>query len=136
MIPVMLGHELVVAAVEENRIVEVIGDGPEAAEAREYMLLDDALRNIAELGLGCNEKAVISGAVLEDEKVLGMHWAYGRSDHIGGVTGVAEFSDPTHVVHQDIVYAKGGPVEIASLALEYEDGTAEEIIKNAEYTIF
>ncbi|MDH4209225.1 MAG: hypothetical protein OEV76_10155, partial [Anaerolineae bacterium] len=79
---------------------------------------------------------VISGIVLEDEKVMGMHWAYGRSDHIGGVTGVAQFSHPSHVVHQDIVYAKGCPVEVASLVLEYQNGATEEIIKGAEYTIF
>jgi hypothetical protein len=135
-IPVDYEGELVLFEVQGNKIAEVIGDGPQAGVMRDYFALDGARRNIAELGLGCNEKAVISGAVLEDEKVLGMHWAYGRSDHIGGVTGVAEFSDPANVVHQDIVYAKGGPVEIASLALEYEDGTEEEIIKDAEYTIF
>jgi len=65
-----------------------------------------------------------------------MHWAYGRSDHLGGAVGVAEFSDPGHVVHEDIVYAKGGPIEIASLILEYEDGTSEEIIRAGQYTLF
>jgi hypothetical protein len=135
-IPVDYEGELVLFEVQANNVVEVIGDGPKAGTMRDYFAVDAARRNIAELGLGCNEKAVISGAVLEDEKVLGMHWAYGRSDHIGGITGVAEFSDPANVVHQDIVYAKGGPVEVASLVLEYEDGTEEEIIKDAEYTIF
>jgi hypothetical protein len=135
-IPVMDDDELVLFEVRENRIEEVVGDGPESTKRRDYFSVDAARRNLAELGLGCNDKAVISGIVLEDEKVLGMHWAYGRSDHIGGVTGVAQFSDPSHVVHQDIVYAKGGPVEIDSLVLEYEDGTSEEIIKNAEYTVF
>jgi len=135
-IPADYDGELVLYKVQANRIAEVIGDGPRAAAMRKYFSVDEARRNIAELGLGCNDKAVISGIVLEDEKVLGMHWAYGRSDHIGGITGVTQFSDPSHVVHQDIVYAKGGPVEIASLVLEYEDGTSEEIIKGAEYTIF
>jgi leucyl aminopeptidase (aminopeptidase T) len=135
-IPVMDGEELVLFEVRENRIERVIGDGPEAARRREYFAVDGARRNLAELGLGCNDKAVISGIVLEDEKVLGMHWAYGRSDHIGGITGVQQFSDPSHVVHQDIVYAKGGPVDVASLVLEYEDGSSEELIKDAEYTIF
>jgi len=135
-IPVDYDGELVLYEVQENNIVEVVGDGPKAREMRDYFAVDAARRNIAELGLGCNDKAVISGTVLEDEKVLGMHWAYGRSDHIGGITGVAKFSDPAHVVHQDTVYAKGGPVEIASLILEYEDGSTEEIIKDAEYTIF
>jgi hypothetical protein len=135
-IPADYDGELVLYQVQENNIVEVVGDGPKAREMREYFAVDAARRNIAELGLGCNEKAIISGTVLEDEKVLGMHWAYGRSDHIGGITGVAQFSDPAHVVHQDTVYAKGGPVEVTSLVLEYEDGSTEEIIKEAEYTIF
>jgi hypothetical protein len=135
-IPVMDGDELVLFEVRENRIEEVLGHGPEADGRRQYFSVDPARRNLAELGLGCNDKAVISGAVLEDEKVMGMHWAYGRSDHLGGVTGVAQFSDPSHVVHQDIVYAKGCPVEVSSLVLEYQDGTSEEIIKGGEYTIF
>jgi hypothetical protein len=135
-IPVMFGDELVLGRVEENRIVEVIGDGPQANEAREYLATDDALRNIAELGLGCNESAVVTGNVLEDEKVMGMHWAYGLSEHIGGIMGVEDFSDPRHVEHRDWVYPKGGAIEIASLVLEYEDGTTEEIIKDGEYTIF
>jgi len=135
-IPVTYDDELVLFRVQENRIVEVIGDGPQAAQKRDYFAVDQARRNIAELGLGCNDKAVISGSVLEDEKVLGLHWAYGRSDHIGGTVGVADFSDPRHVVHQDIVYPKGGPIEIASLVLEYGDGTSEEIIRDSHYRIF
>ena len=136
MIPVMVDDELVLFRVQENRIVEVIGDGPQAAQKRDYFAVDQARCNIAELGLGCNDRAVISGSVLEDEKVVGLHWAYGRSDHIGGIVGVADFSDPSHVVHHDTVYPKGGRIEIASLVLEYEEGTGEEIIKDGQYTIF
>ncbi len=135
-IPVMYDDELVLFTVQENRIVEVIGEGPQAAQTRDYFAVDRARCNIAELGLGCNEKAVISGAILEDEKVEGLHWAYGRSDHIGGTVGVAAFSHPGHVVHYDLIYPKGGRIEIASLVLEYEDGTNEELIKNGQYTIF
>lgn len=135
-IPVMDGDELVLFEVRENRIVEVVGEGPRAAEKRDYFEADEARGNIAELGLGCNDGAVISGIVLEDEKVLGMHWAYGRSDHIGGTVGVADFSDPSHVVHYDTVYPKGGSIEVASLVLDYEDGTSEEVIKDGLYTVF
>lgn len=135
-IPVLYDDELVLFTVQGNRIVEVIGEGPQAAQKRDYFAVDPARRNIAELGLGCNDKAVISGNVLEDEKVLGLHWAYGRSDHIGGTVGVAAFSHPSHVVHYDLVYPKGGRIEVASLVLEYEDGASEELIKNGQYTIF
>jgi hypothetical protein len=136
MLPVMLEGELVVATVEENRIVEVMGDGPQADETREYLAMDDALRNIAELGLGCNESAVATGNVLEDEKVLGLHWAFGLSEHIGGTVGVDDFSDPGLAEHRDWVYPRGGAIEIASLILDYEDGTSEEILHDGEYTLF
>jgi hypothetical protein len=63
MIPVMVDDELVLFRVQENRIVEVIGSGPQAAQKRDYFAVDPARRNIAELGLGCNDKAVISGSV-------------------------------------------------------------------------
>ena len=135
-IPVVYDDELVVFEVQENRIVGLIGKGPNASHARDYFAVDEARRNLAELGLGCNDRAVVSGEVLEDEKVLGMHWAYGRSDHLGGTVGVADFSDPSHVIHQDIVYAKGGPIEIASLVFEYEDGTTTPIMEDGEYTVF
>ncbi len=135
-IPLMLGDELVVGRVEQNRIVEVIGEGPQADEARQYLALDEARRNLAELGLGCNDKAVVTGNVLEDEKVMGMHWAHGLSEHIGGTVGVDDFSAPDLVEHRDWVYPKGGAIEIASLVLEYGDGTSEQIIRDAEYTLF
>lgn len=135
-IPVMYDSELVLLMVEQNRIVELIGEGLQAAGKREYFAVDRARRNIAELGLGCNDKAVICGRTLEDEKVLGMHWAYGRSEHLGGTVGVSDFEDPSNVVHQDVVYAKGSAIGIASLLLEYEHGNRQEIIKDNEYTIF
>jgi hypothetical protein len=136
MLPVMFGGELVVGRVVKNLIVEVIGDGPYAVDAREHMAMDYALRNIAELGLGCNDKAVVTGNVLEDEKVLGMHWAYGRSEHIGGTVGPEDFSDPSLVTHRDYVYPRGGAIEIASLVLQYEDGGSEEILHEGYYTVF
>jgi leucyl aminopeptidase (aminopeptidase T) len=41
--------------------------------------------NIAELGIGTNEKAILTGEILEDEKILGScHVAFGASAGIGG----------------------------------------------------
>lgn len=134
-IPVKYGEELVVYYVEENKIVEVRGEGPEAKKMREYFAKDKGRRNIAELGLGCNNKAVLSGTVIEDEKV-GFHWAYGLSSHIGGKTGLADFENSENAVHQDIIYAKGSPIEIRILIFEYSDGSEEEIIRDGEYLIF
>ena len=49
--------------------------------------------NVAELGVGCNGLAKVSGNVLEDEKVLGtVHVAFGASASCGGVVQV-----PVHI---------------------------------------
>jgi leucyl aminopeptidase (aminopeptidase T) len=46
-------------------------------------------RNVAELGIGTNEKAVLTGNVIEDEKLLGTcHVAFGASAAIGGTVQV------------------------------------------------
>jgi leucyl aminopeptidase (aminopeptidase T) len=49
--------------------------------------------NVAELGIGTNEKATLTGVVLEDEKILGTcHVAFGASAGIGGTVQV-----PVHI---------------------------------------
>jgi leucyl aminopeptidase (aminopeptidase T) len=54
---------------------------------------------IAELGVGTNEKAMLTGEVLEDEKILGtIHVAFGASAGIGGTVQVP--------VHLDCVVMK------------------------------
>jgi leucyl aminopeptidase (aminopeptidase T) len=46
-------------------------------------------RNLAELGVGTNERATLTGNVLEDEKMLGtVHVAFGASAGIGGTVSV------------------------------------------------
>ena len=50
--------------------------------------------NVAELGIGTNEKAKLTGNVLEDEKILGTaHVAFGASAAIGGTVQVAVHLD-------------------------------------------
>jgi len=45
--------------------------------------------NVAELGIGTNEKAILTGELLEDEKLLGTaHVAFGASAAIGGTVQV------------------------------------------------
>ena len=58
----------------------------------------DATR-VAELGVGTNEKAILTGELLEDEKILGtVHVAFGASAGIGGTIQVP--------VHLDCVVMK------------------------------
>jgi len=53
-------------------------------------------RNLAELGVGTNDRATLTGNVLEDEKILGTaHVAFGASAGIGGTVTVP--------VHLDVV---------------------------------
>jgi len=55
--------------------------------------------NVAELGIGTNECAILTGSVLEDEKILGSaHVAFGASAAIGGTVQVP--------IHLDCVILK------------------------------
>jgi aminopeptidase len=55
--------------------------------------------NVAELGIGTNERAKLTGEILEDEKILGTcHVAFGASAGIGGTVQVP--------VHLDVVVMK------------------------------
>jgi len=133
-IPVALNGETVLLEIRANRIEKISG-GEEARKLNEFFTRDPARRNVAELGLGCNNRAVVSGSVLEDEKA-GFHWAYGRSEHLGGIISPKDFSAPHHVVHHDVVYAVGSPITIARLTLQYHAGAEEVIMQDGRYTIF
>jgi leucyl aminopeptidase (aminopeptidase T) len=51
-------------------------------------------RNLAELGVGTNEQATLTGNILEDEKMLGtVHVAFGASAGIGGTVSVPAHLD-------------------------------------------
>jgi leucyl aminopeptidase (aminopeptidase T) len=120
--PVYYGNDVMKYKVKNNRVVEIIGDGIKAEEMRNFFKDNDTRRNLAELGIGCNPKAVIVGQILEDEKV-GLHIAYGTSTHLGGKVK----SD----MHQDIVHAKGCLIEGTSLTLINADGSKTELIRDA-----
>ncbi len=66
---------------------------------------------------------MVTGNILEDEKVPGLHIAYGMSAHIGGKI----YSD----MHQDICYPKGAPVEATTLSLIAKNGEQIELISKA-----
>ncbi|MDX1388918.1 MAG: aminopeptidase [Acidobacteriota bacterium] len=134
-LPVGEDGETVVFRVRENRIVEVEGDGPVATRYRAFFEEDRARANIAELAFGCNDRAEVTGNVLEDEKA-GFHWAYGRSDHLGGVFGLDRFKSPATVVHQDIVYARGNPITVVTADLVAADGQRTNVIRDGDYTLW
>jgi leucyl aminopeptidase (aminopeptidase T) len=104
-LPVQIGDELVIYRIEGNRVVEVLGDGPAARAEADHMAAEPAYANVAELGLGVLGDFGLqpTGEILLDEK-LGLHIAFGRSDHFGGTVGPADFSGPDAVIHLDRVY--------------------------------
>ena len=128
--PAIYDGELVKYVVENNKIVDILGEGKKADEKRAFFNEKDTRRNLAELGVGCNPEAIVTGNVLEDEKVGGLHLAYGMSAHLGGKIK----SD----VHQDICYPKDAPIQAKTLTLINEDGSKIEIIKDAmlQYELF
>jgi leucyl aminopeptidase (aminopeptidase T) len=127
--------EILVFVVERNRIIDVRGSEPVAAPWRTFFAEDRARANIAEFAFGCNPLAVVWGNVLEDEKA-GFHWAYGRSEFLGGTVSAASFRSPDHVLHEDIVYAKGSPIELQSVHLNRPDGSRPQIIGDGDYLVF
>jgi leucyl aminopeptidase (aminopeptidase T) len=64
--------------------------GPEGAQLMELLTAHGPeATNIAELGIGTNEEAILTGNILEDEKILGTaHVAFGASAAIGGAVQV------------------------------------------------
>jgi leucyl aminopeptidase (aminopeptidase T) len=131
-LPVDWRGDIVRLEIAGNRVVDVLGRGEAACDLRNFLTLDGARRNVAELGLGCNPKARVWGNVLEDEKA-GPHIALGRSEHIGGTVGPEAFEDPRHVWHQDFIFAKGSPIHIADMSLVGARGEREVLVVNGRY---
>jgi hypothetical protein len=105
LLPVQFGDEVVVYRIEHNRALSVAGAGAAAEREADHLRREPAYGNIAELGLGVLSDFGVKpcGSLLLDEK-LGLHIAFGRSDHFGGQVGPARFSKPEEVVHIDRVY--------------------------------
>jgi leucyl aminopeptidase (aminopeptidase T) len=71
------GHLREASGAEGERLLELLSaHGPDGT-------------NVAELGIGTNERATLTGEILEDEKILGTaHVAFGASAGIGGTVQV------------------------------------------------
>jgi leucyl aminopeptidase (aminopeptidase T) len=99
--------------VKDGYVTEISG-GAEA-EALSELLRNkgNKAKNIAELGIGTNEKAILSGSPLEDEKVMGtVHVAIGDNSTIGGKVKAPVHLDgimknPTMVIDGKIVIENG-----------------------------
>jgi hypothetical protein len=135
-LPVQFGPEIVRYHVVGNRAVEVLTRGPESDREAALLAKEPAYANIAELGLGVLAAFGIKpiGSVLLDEK-LGLHIAFGRSEHFGGQVGLTQFSSPEAVVHIDRVYVPEMQPDVlpASVDLRFPDGTALALMRDGEF---
>lgn len=105
-LPVQFGKgEVVRYRIQGNRAVEVLSEGPVSTREADLIAREPAYANLAELGLGVLAAFGVKpiGVLLLDEK-LGLHIAFGRSEHFGGQVGPDAFSSPSAVIHIDRVY--------------------------------
>jgi leucyl aminopeptidase (aminopeptidase T) len=90
----------VLLTIEKGRIVNTEGD---AGKQLLEILGDGDGRMLCEFGIGTNDKARITGVVLEDEKVYGtIHVAFGSNNTFGGTIAAGVHIDG--VVKQPDVY--------------------------------
>lgn len=138
-LPVQFDDEIVIYEIKNNVAHNVIGAGRYAQAEKSKLSQEPAYGNIAEIGFGVLSDFGVkpSGSILLDEK-LGLHIAFGRSDHFGGAVGIKDFRNPANVVHIDRIYIPETQpkVTVRSAILAYEDGHNLEIMKNGIYTIF
>jgi hypothetical protein len=138
-LPVDTGRGLVVFTIAANRAVSARGEEPAVSEEAAHLRREPAYGNIAELGFGVLADFGLEpvGEILLDEK-LGLHIAFGRSDHFGGAVGPRDFSSPAEVIHLDRIYIPQSQPRVAvrSVVLIGPDGTREEIMRDGAYQIF
>lgn len=108
-----LGHPLELK-VTKGRVVEVLGAGGFADNLRRRIADNPLVGNIAELGIGTNDKASRPDNILETEKILGtVHIALGDNSSFGGKVSVP--------FHEDFIFFQP-TLEV------FKDGEKREII--------
>lgn len=108
--------------VREGRVAEIQGDEPFRAFLEEKFAQSPLNRNIAELGIGTNDRASRPDNILEAEKILGtIHIALGDNSSFGGTV-----STP---FHEDYVFY--GPTVTAILA----DGTTDILLDKGKLVV-
>ncbi len=105
--------------VADGKVVRIDGDDPLRQRLEARFAENDNCRNLAELGIGTNDKASRPDNVLEAEKILGtIHLALGDNTGFGG-TVAAPF-------HEDYVFYQ------PTVTLVMADGSQEIIIDNGQ----
>ena len=105
--------------IADGKVLRIEGDDPLRQRLEAKFAENPNCRNLAELGIGTNDKASRPDNVLEAEKILGtIHLALGDNTGFGG-TVAAPF-------HEDYVFYQ------PTLTLVMEDGSQEIIIDNGQ----
>ncbi len=138
LLPVEFEGEIVVFEVRENRSLGLQSTGKQSTKQEAKLRSDPAYGNIAELGVGVLGEwgVAAAGSTLLDEK-LGLHIAFGRSDHFGGATGPDSFQNPKNVVHIDWVYVPSiqPKIQVRSVEFQYDGGETELIMASGKLTV-
>jgi len=108
--------------IADGRVVRIDGNDPLRARLEAQFSENDACRNLAELGIGTNDKASRPDNVLEAEKIMGtIHLALGDNTGFGGVVA-APF-------HEDYVFYQ------PTVTLVMADGSREIILDNGRLMV-
>lgn len=138
-LPVQFEDEIVLYRIEKNKAIEILSNGPFSDRERKKIADEPAYANIAEIGFGVLRDFGVkpTGEILLDEK-LGLHIAFGRSDHFGGAVGVKDFSSPDKVIHIDRIYIPETQpnIHVDRVILNFADGTLQTLMENGTYPEF
>lgn len=94
----------VLLTVEKGLLIGA--DGDKADEWLKMLGDSKAARNVAEFGIGTNPNAILTGNILEDEKILGtIHVAFGSNNTFGGNVSAGVHLDA--VILSPTVYLDG-----------------------------
>ena len=58
-----------------------------------------------------------------------------RAALLGALVGVEDFQGPENVVHQDIVYAEGNPIQVERAVIIHPDGREVVVMDEGKYKI-
>jgi len=137
-LPVQFGEEVVRYRITRNSAVEVLTQGPVSEKEADFLKREPAYGNMSELGLGVLAAFGVKpiGVVLLDEK-LGLHIAFGRSEHFGGQVGPDAFSSPDNVIHIDRVYVPETQPDVTVVSVDFhmEDGTTLPLMRDNDYVV-
>jgi aminopeptidase len=128
--------------VRDGRIIrsELIGGNQATVDAHNAKLTADPMTGVlGELGFG-TQVLPVSGADIQDEKVLGTcHLATGRDDHLGGHLTPDLFKDRRNATHDDILFAPHKTPNFDIRQVRMKRGAQHEVLiehfKPAQYLL-